>query len=147
MSLPFLACMVAAASFYHLPPRVLPSIQAVEGGQVGMVHLNANNTADLGLMQINTLWVQPLARHARMEPQAVFDRLRDDACFSIAAAAVVVRFYLDEANGDLLTAIGFYHSHTPALSAGYQQKVFDAAATLFGHHAAASRGVGIHSAR
>lgn len=32
MAIPFLACMVATAAFYHLPPRVLPAIQAVEGG-------------------------------------------------------------------------------------------------------------------
>ena len=37
MAVPFLACMVAAAAWYHLPPRVLPSIQAVEGGRPGLV--------------------------------------------------------------------------------------------------------------
>ena len=45
--------MALTAAVYHLPPRVLPSIQAVEGGRVGLAHLNRNGTEDLGVMQIN----------------------------------------------------------------------------------------------
>ncbi len=60
MSLPYLACMAAAAAFYHLPPRILPAIQAVEGGQAGLVRMNGNQTADIGLMQLNTIWIEPL---------------------------------------------------------------------------------------
>lgn len=131
MSVPFLSCMVAAAAFYHLPPRVLPSIHAVEGGKIGMASLNTNGTSDLGLMQVNTIWVEPLARYARLSPDVVFTRLRDDACFNIAAAAAIMRVYLNEANGDLMTAIGYYHSHTPTRGAAYQQKVIDAATNLF----------------
>jgi hypothetical protein len=37
MGVPFLARRAAAAP-YHLPPRVPPSIQAVEGGQLGLLH-------------------------------------------------------------------------------------------------------------
>jgi hypothetical protein len=131
MSVPFLACMAAAASFYHLPPRVLPSIQAVEGGRPGLVQPDANGTGDLGLMQINTIWIEPLARYAHISSQTVAHRLVDDPCFNIAAAAAIMRVYLSEAHGNLMTAIGYYHSHTPALSAAYQQKVLDAAGTLF----------------
>jgi hypothetical protein len=131
MSVPFLACMTAAAAFYHLPPRVLPSIQAVEGGQVSMIRMNTNGTADLGVMQVNTIWVEPLARYAHMSPGAVFARLRDDACFNIAAAAAVMRVYLNEAHGNLMAAVGYYHSHTPDLSVDYQRKVLGAAVNLF----------------
>jgi hypothetical protein len=131
MSIPFLACMAAAASVYHLPPRVLPSIQSVEGGRPGLTQPNANGTADLGLMQINTTWVIPLARYTRMTPQNVALSLTYDACFSIAAAAAITRAYLNESHGNLMVAIGHYHSHTPALSAAYQQKVMNAAARLF----------------
>ena len=46
MSIPSLACMAAAAAFYHLPPRVLPAIQAVEGGRPGLIQPNANGTGD-----------------------------------------------------------------------------------------------------
>lgn len=131
MSIPFLACMVAAAAFYHLPPRVLPSIQAVEGGTVSLVQTNANGSADLGVMQINTVWVEPLATVTHMSKGAVADRLLHDPCFNIAAAAAIMRLYLTEADGDLMAAIGYYHSHTPALSAAYQDKVRAAADVLF----------------
>jgi soluble lytic murein transglycosylase-like protein len=123
--------MAAAAAFYHLPPRVLPSIQAVEGGQIGSVRLNTNGSADLGLMQVNTIWVEPLAGIARIKPEAVAGRLLNDPCFNIAASAAILRFYLTEAHGNLMAAIGHYHSHTPGLSAAYQDKVLTAAAALF----------------
>ncbi|HEY0181868.1 MAG TPA: lytic transglycosylase domain-containing protein [Rhodopila sp.] len=131
MSLPFVACMAAAAAFYHLPPRVLPSIQAVEGGRVGVVRINSNGTADLGLMQVNTIWIRPLANYAHMNPSAVAGRLVNDACFNIAASAAIMRVYLTESHGNLMAAIGHYHSHTPGLSAAYQDKVVAAAGALF----------------
>lgn len=131
MSVPFLTCMVAAASFYHLPPRVLPSIQVVEGGRPGYVQINANGTADLGLMQVNTIWLDPLARYTHMTQKAVAEHLVNDPCFNIAAAAAILRVYLTEAHGNLMAAIGYYHSHTPGLASAYQTKVLAAAGTLF----------------
>lgn len=131
MSVPFLACMAAAAAFYHLPPRVLPSIHAVEGGQIGLVRFNTNGSADLGVMQVNTIWIQPLARFADMKAEAVVDHLMHDPCFSIAAAAAIMRLYLTEAHGNLMAAIGYYHSHSPGLGAAYQEKVIAAAGALF----------------
>ncbi|MFL5253208.1 MAG: lytic transglycosylase domain-containing protein [Rhodopila sp.] len=131
MSVPFLACMAAAASFYHLPPRVLPSIQAVEAGRPGLVHINTNGTADLGVMQVNTAWIQPLAQYTRIAPDVVANRLINDPCFNIAAAAAIMRLYLTEAHGNLLAAVGYYHSHTPGLGAVYRQKVLMAAISLF----------------
>jgi hypothetical protein len=131
MSVPFLACMAAAAAFYHLPPRVLPSIQAVEGGKAGSVRINTNGSADLGVMQVNTIWLQPLAGLAHMKPEAVAGRLLNDPCFNIAAAAVIMHFYLTESHGNLMAAIGYYHSHTPGLSAVYRDKVLAAANAMF----------------
>ncbi len=131
MSAPFLACMAAAAAFYHLPPRVLPAIQVVEGGKPGSVQINANGSADLGVMQVNTIWLDPLARYARMAQPAVAQRLVDDPCFNIAAAAAILRVYLTEAHGNLMAAIGHYHSHAPGLASAYQTKVLAAAMTLF----------------
>ena len=142
MAIPFLACMLTAATFYHLPPRVLPSIQAVEGGQVGLVHPNTNGTADLGVMQVNTIWIQPLAQLTGMRPEAVEIRLIDDPCFNIAAAAAIMRVYLNEAHGNLNMAVAYYHSHTPGLGDDYLLKVMRSARSLFGtrrgRHMAAS---------
>ena len=131
MSVPFLACMAAVAAFYHLPPRALPAIQQVEGGKVGAVSVNSNGTEDLGVMQVNTIWLGPLARRARLPEAEVRRRLIEDACFNIAAAGAILRTYLDEERGDLMRAVGDYHSHTPARNQAYQAKVLASAFKLF----------------
>lgn len=132
MAIPYLACMAAAAAFWHLPPRVLPAIQAVEGGYVGSVSPNRDGSADLGVMQVDTLWIGPIARAVRMDPRVVRARLVWDPCFNIAAGAAVMRTYLVETHFDLMRAVGDYHSHTPVLNATYQMQVLHAAARLFG---------------
>jgi hypothetical protein len=132
MPVPYLACMLATAHFYALPPRVLPTIQAVEGGRPGLVHPNTDGSADLGLMQINTLWLQPIAEVTRQPPAVVARRLIADPCFSIAAAGAILHAYLAESHGQLLQAIGDYHSHTPLLNRSYQARVMSQAARLFG---------------
>ena len=131
MAIPFLACMALVASVYGLPPRVLPSIHVVEGGQVGMVHRNTDGSDDLGVMQINTRWLPALARVARMSEAAVGARLVTDPCFNIAAAGLVLRTYLTARHGELMGAIGDYHSHTQAFNTAYQAMVRAAATRLF----------------
>lgn len=131
MPVPFLACMLLTASVYHLPPRVLPAILAVEGGHQGSVHRNKDQSEDLGVMQINTLWIYPLARFAGLPPDVVRYRLINDTCFNIAASGMIMRTYLNETRGDIMIAVGDYHSHTPVLNQDYQVKVMDAARTLF----------------
>ena len=95
--------MVATASYYRLPPRVLPSIQRVEGAGIGSVSGKTDGTEDLGVMQINTRWIQPLAAFTGC-PRHSAGRLINDGCFNIAAAGAILRTYLDEAHGDLMTA-------------------------------------------
>ena len=131
--LPYLACMIATAHVYHLPPRVLPSIQAVEGGWPGALHINADHSADLGVMQINTRWVRPIAAYIHAEPGPTAARLTNDACFNIAASGLILRTYLNEAHGDLMQAVGDYHSHTAPLNLSYRAKVVARAAALFGY--------------
>ena len=131
MAVPFLACMALVANIYALPPRVLPSIQAVEGGRPGLSHVNANGTEDMGVMQVNTIWLLPLARYARLTVAEVRDRLLLRPCFNIAAAGLIMRTYLDEARGDLLRAVGNYHSHTAALNLDYQARVIRSATEMF----------------
>jgi hypothetical protein len=123
--------MALTAAVYHLPPRVLPSIQAVEGGRVGLAHLNRNGTEDLGVMQINEIWIGPIARRIGWSNVAVRNRLLNDSCFNIAAAGLIMRTYLNETKGDLLRAVGDYHSHTLVLNLTYQAKVLGAARVMF----------------
>jgi Transglycosylase SLT domain len=132
MPAPFLACMALVASFYQLPPRVLPAIHLVEGGRPGMVSPNTNGSFDLGVIQVNTLWVEPLARRLRLPAETVRRRLIDDPCFNIATAGAILRLHLNESRGDPMRAIGNYHSRTPPRNQVYQVKLMDAAHRLFG---------------
>ena len=131
MAIPYLACMVLVAKVYALPPRVLPSIQAVEGGRPGTASLNTDGSADLGVMQVNTRWVPALARIAGLSPEDVRKRLIFDACFNIAAAGAILRTYLVETHNDLMRAIGDYHSHTEIRNQRYQLQVLRAAQIMF----------------
>ena len=131
MTVPYFACMALVASIYHLPPRVLPSIYAVEAGAPGVIEVNLNGTYDLGVMQVNTAWLGPLAAYTGLTQTQVRTRLVHRSCFNIAAAGAILRTYLSETRGDLMRAIGNYHSHTPALNQQYQLMVKDAAIRLF----------------
>jgi hypothetical protein len=131
MAVPYFACMALVAQIYSLPPRVLPSIQVVEGGGPGVQHHNLNGSVDLGVMQVNTIWLPVLSRYTRLDPAEVRNRLLYRPCFNIAAAGLILRSYLDETRGALMQAIGDYHSHTPLLNQGYQMKVRRSAAAMF----------------
>jgi Transglycosylase SLT domain len=132
MAVPYLACMAFVASVYHLPPRVLPSIQAVEGGAAFVVHHNSDASDDLGVMQINTRWLPALSAYFELPIDTVRARLLSAPCFNIAAGGAVLNYYLGEAHGDLMRAIGYYHSHTPLLNQQYQVQVVHSAMRLFG---------------
>ncbi|HYZ34541.1 MAG TPA: lytic transglycosylase domain-containing protein [Crenalkalicoccus sp.] len=132
MAVPFLACMTAVAAFYGLPPRVLPSIQAVEGGQVGTVSRNLDGSEDLGVMQVNTRWLESVAQLTGLPVETVRERLIGDACFNIAAAGAILHNNLQASNGDLMQAVGNYHSRTPELHSTYVARVLEAASRLFG---------------
>ena len=132
MAPPYLACMLAVAQFHHLPPRVLPSIQAVEAGKPGSISRNHNGTADLGVMQVNTSWIPRIAQGWGMRPEGVAKRLIEDPCFNIAAAGSIMKIYLGETRGDVVKAVGYYHSHTPERYTDYQIRVIRASVALFG---------------
>ncbi len=123
--------MALVASIYNLPPRALPAIHVVEGGQAGTVHVNADGSEDLGYMQINTRWLGTLARITGLPDAAVRQNLLSRPCFNIAAAGFILRGYLDETHGDLMLAIGDYHSHTSGLNIAYQRQVWRSAEKLF----------------
>ena len=131
MSLPYLSCMALVAQIYALPPRVLPSIQKVEGGASGMVRPNRNGTEDYGVMQINSIWLSSLSRYTGLDRAEVRARLIERPCFNIAAAGLILRTHLEASGGDLMRAVGNYHSHTPLLHQSYRTRVTTAATSLF----------------
>lgn len=133
--IPYLKCMLVVAATLGLPPRVLPVIQKIEGGSAGTITQDSNGTADFGVMQVNSIWVAPLAARAQLSEAQTRQRLINDPCFNIAAAALILQDYLFETHGALLLAIGDYHSHTPGLNAAYAAQAERKAAQLFADNA------------
>ena len=131
MMIPYLKCMIVVAAAVGLPPRVLPVLQAMEGGSIGMVRADTNGTADLGVMQVNTIWLPALAARARLTAEETRHRMINEPCFNIAAAALIMRVYLVETGGALMPAIGDYHSHSQALNKAYQVEAVRTASRLF----------------
>lgn len=134
MTIPYLACMLAVARITDLPPRVLPVLAHIEGGVAGSVVKDSNGTEDLGVMQINSIWIPALAARARLDAGETRRRLIEEPCFNIAAAALILRGYRAEHHGALLPAIGDYHSHSPQLHAAYLELAQKTALRLFTFH-------------
>jgi hypothetical protein len=83
-------------------------------------------------MQVNTRWLGPLARYSGLDRAVVRDRLLHEACFNIAAAGLILQTYWVETRGDLMRAVGNYHSHTAPLNTAYRVRVVRSAWLLFG---------------
>lgn len=121
----FAACIFAAAQTYAVPPSVILGVLHVEGGKTGMESRNTNGTADLGPMQINTIWVPQLARYWRVPEATALRMVRDNACVNIGVGAWILRSKMNE-TGSLYRGIAHYHSATPALGGRYRDKVMTA---------------------
>ena len=56
-------CSIAAALRYNIPANVMLAVAEQENGRPGARVQNTNNTADLGSMQLNSSYIQSLARY------------------------------------------------------------------------------------
>ncbi len=115
-------CIMLASQTYSVPPAVMVGIYKAEGGKVGQEVRNTNGTADLGPMQINTLWIPQLAKHWGVSEGVARQWVRDDACTNTGVAAWILRSHLDE-TGSLSKAIAQYHSRTPHVGGRYKKRV------------------------
>jgi soluble lytic murein transglycosylase-like protein len=120
---PVVSCIESAASAYRLPPAVVVILLSVEGGSLGHVSQNTNQTVDIGPMQINSAWVPAVARHWRASPSDTYAALRDNFCANVEAGIWILRQAMDEAHGDFWEGVGFYHSHDPGYREDYLRKV------------------------
>ena len=116
-------CLTAAADVYRLPSAVLVVLLNVEGGSLGHVSQNTNDTVDIGPMQVNQIWIPQVAAHWRATSSATYLALRDNFCANVEAGAWILRRGLDEAHGDFWLGVGYYHSHDPEHKATYLRSV------------------------
>jgi hypothetical protein len=115
-------CLAAAAHAYQIPQSYLYAILAMEGGQVGQAVPNRNGTTDLGPFQINTSWEVAIARYWRLPVEEAVIRVRDDGCANAVIASAILRGLTLRAKGDLVKALGLYHSRSYAIAASYREK-------------------------
>ena len=98
----------------------------VEGGRSGLEVKNTNGSHDLGLMQINTLWLPYVAKTWNIPPSQAYLLLKTDNCFNIKVAAHILRLKIHEGDGTLLDGIARYNHASPRYGHPYCNKVLKA---------------------
>lgn len=99
-------CFSEAGERYGISPALLRAIAEVESGlDPHAIHANGNDTADIGLMQINSWWIPVLEQYG-IEPEDLWD-----PCLNIGVGAWIlagnVRQY-----GHSWQAVGAYNAGT-----------------------------------
>ena len=121
ISLPILAvpihCINEAAIEYHVPARLIISVLQTERGKSGQIVKNRNGTYDIGLMQINSIWLPTLMKYGISQQDIQYK-----ACVNVKVGAWILSKKI--ASGDnLLIGIGDYNSHTERFNKSYYHKV------------------------
>lgn len=119
-------CLLLASLQNDVPPEALLAIMEVEGGRPGIEAKNINGSHDLGIMQINTLWLPYVAKTWNLSSSQVRTRLKTDGCFNLKVAAHILRLKMKEGNGTLWDGIARYHHADPRFNRPYRNKVFKA---------------------
>lgn len=117
--------MLAASASYNVPQPVLYAIMLAEDGRMGQISANSNGSYDLGIMQINSLWLPELAKHWDMSQTEVAYALVNDVCTNFNVASWILKKKIAEADGSLINGIAYYHSRTPHLGRKYALRVYD----------------------
>ncbi len=124
------ACIEAAAAAHELPAGIILILLDVEGGRLGEVSGNRNQTVDIGPMQVNEIWLDKLAAHWRASREETYRALRDEFCANVEGGAWILRQALDQAGGDFWEGVGLYHSRNEPHKSSYLRKVYERARRL-----------------
>jgi soluble lytic murein transglycosylase-like protein len=110
-------CFNEAGRTYKVPPMLLQAIAWVESRyDKNANNHNTNGSVDMGVMQINSLWLEPLSEYG-IEKKHLYN-----ACFNINVAAWILRKQINEV-GYNWQAVAHYHSRTPDRGESYARKV------------------------
>lgn len=111
-----LQCINQAAIQYHVPATIILSIIKTENGRNGMALKNSNGTYDLGVMQINTSWLQTLAKKG-----LTLNQVKSDPCVNVTVGTWILAQGM--ANSAGWRGVANYHSYTKKYNDVYQEKV------------------------
>lgn len=112
------ACWTQAAAYHNVDVWLLYSIASVESSfNPAAVNKNTNGSFDLGMMQINTIWLKKLSSFGIQPVQLL------DGCTSIYVGAWILSQTIKQ-YGYNWRGIGAYNSGKPHLAYKYAQKVY-----------------------
>lgn len=110
-------CFDDAAAYQHVDPTVLRALAWQESrNRPDATHVNGNGSIDYGVMQINSIHLPELSRYGVDKVTLL------EPCKNVYIAAWQLRRMMLK-YGDTWTAIGAYHSETPALRDQYAAQV------------------------
>ena len=110
-------CFAQAGAKYAVSPVLLRAISQVESnGNPLARNLNRDGSEDLGLMQINSRWLQVLTRYG-IDRQSLFD-----PCLNAHVGAWILSQNI-RAHGYRWEAIGAYNAANPAKRIDYAHRV------------------------
>lgn len=111
------ACWEDVGRRYNINPYLLGAIAKTESNfNANAVRHNPNGTRDIGLMQINSIWLPELAKYGITEPSLF------DPCTNLTVGAWILSQRQDQF-GNTWAAVGTYHSKTPKFKWQYADKV------------------------
>lgn len=123
-------CAVYASHYYGVPTLLTLSIMRTEGGRPGTVSPNTNGSYDMGVMQVNSIWLPKLAAMGITKHEIIYN-----ACQNVMVGTWILAGYMKhyigadglksawEDPGAFWRAVGDYNSHTPAYNHQYQKRV------------------------
>ena len=117
----FFGCLSDIESATGIDKKILMAIKIVESGYhlKPVISKNKNSTVDIGVMQINSLWLPELTKHG------IDSELLLDNCINLRVAAwILYRHY--QRSRDIWSAVGSYHSRSPKKHQAYLKKVYTA---------------------
>lgn len=111
-------CLDDAAHFHHVSARLMHAIATVESGQhPDAVHVNADGTSDIGLMQINSRWLIALSRFG-ISRAGLYD-----SCTNAYVGAWILSQNIHRL-GLTWDAVGAYNAATQARRIAYARRVY-----------------------
>lgn len=111
-------CSIAASMHYQIPANLLLAVAEMEGGKPGQAVKNENGTFDLGVMQLNTSYVNELKKYG-----ITYSDVSKAGCYPYFLAAWRLRGHIDKDKGDVWTRVANYHSRTPEFNQRYRAKL------------------------
>lgn len=117
-------CIDDAAQFHHVNVQLVRAIATVESGQhPNVVHLNADGSIDIGLMQINSRWLSTLSRFGVSRADL------HDRCTNAYVGAWILSQDLRRL-GLSWDAVGAYNAGTHEKRMAYARRVYQALNTV-----------------